>query len=95
MVMSEGGGAVRAFTQGQTVKLVIKAEASKFEMFVNGIGLPGSDSEATVTRRSVTWSSGETWRSISSSTPRGEKFITEYKFKDITMTPQDCYLAYD
>ena len=41
MVMSEGGGAVRAFTQGQTVQLVIKAEASKFEMFVNGVKFAG------------------------------------------------------
>ena len=41
VVMSEGGGAVRAFTQGQTVQLVIKAEASKFEMFVNGVKFAG------------------------------------------------------
>ena len=41
VVMSEDGGAMRAFTQGQTVQLVIKAEASKYEMFVNGLKFAG------------------------------------------------------
>ena len=37
VVMVEQGTAVRAFTPGQTVQLVIKAETSRFEIFVNGV----------------------------------------------------------
>jgi len=37
VVMMEQGSAIRAFTPGQTVQLVIKAEPSRFEIFVNGV----------------------------------------------------------
>jgi len=37
VIMLDQGSAVRAFTPGQTVQLVIKAESTKFEIFVNGV----------------------------------------------------------
>ena len=37
VVMVDQGSAVRAFTPGQTVQLVIKAESTRFEIFVNGV----------------------------------------------------------
>merc|ERR1719410_3110399 len=41
VVMRGDGSAVRAFSPGNTVQLVLKAEASKYEIFVNGVKFAG------------------------------------------------------
>ena len=37
MIMLGQGQAVRAFSRGQTVQLLIKADQAKYELFVNGV----------------------------------------------------------
>ena len=39
--MCEDGSALRTFTPGKTVQLVVKAEHSKFDIYVNGVKFAG------------------------------------------------------
>ena len=41
VIMCDDGSGVKAFSQNQTVQLVIKAEKAKFEIFVNGVKFAG------------------------------------------------------
>ena len=39
--MCQDGTALRTFTPGKTVQLVVKAETSKFDIYVNGVKFAG------------------------------------------------------